>query len=752
MASSKERLDDLEIGLGLIRNEVREVRTLLDDKIKTVGETFQQSMEESLNRMTETMRTMMTHRDGGSSNPRDHHRNEGPMSYTPVPRGEPHNTYVPAIQRNVKLEFPRFGGGDPKEWMSKAKQYFAYHELPRNERVVFASYHLTEEANQWWQAKAKAIGLPVHHIPWERFEVELWTRFGPMDGEDFDEALCHIQQKGSLLEFQREFEKLQNKVEGWSEKALVGAFMGGLHKSISSGIQIFKPKTLMEIINLARLRDDQLQQEKKWSNSRNFNTKPAMTSGFSRSENIHSPNEKQGTTPKRLSWEELKKKRSLGLCFSCDERYTPGHRCKQPQVFVMEGEDNETEEEGEELAGGDQPPEITLHALSGWDAPTTIRLHAKVHNQRLLALVDSGSTHNFISERAAQKLRLKVTTTRPFTVKVANGAPLQSRGKLMAVSLRLEKAEFTVTLHILPLVGLDLLLGVKWLETLGPILCDWKAKTMKIEWQGEAHIFNGLQQVNIQPTNPADIAKEVRQGQTLYAVCFEDSVTELSPMAEEMRTIIVEFDDIFRTPDSLPPERAIEHKITLKEGTYAVNVRPYRYAHFQKDEIEKQVTEMLQSGVIRPSSSPFSSPVLLVKKKDGSWRFCTDYRALNAATIKDRFPIPTIEDMLDELHGAAYFTKLDLTVGYHQVRMHTTDIHKTAFRTHNGHYEYLVMPFGLCNAPSTFQSLMNDIFRPLMRKSVLVFLMIYSCTAPLGNLISNTSERFLRSFGNTNSR
>ena len=135
----------------------------------------------------------------------------------------------------------------------------------------------------------------------------------------------------------------------------------------------------------------------------------------------------------------------------------------------------------------------------------------------------------------------------------------------------------------------------------------------------------------------------------------------------------------------MPPKRVFDHQIDLLLGTKPVNIKPYRYSPTQKDEIERQITEMLKNGVIQPSTSPFASPVLLVKKKDGSWCFCIDYKHLNAITIKNKYPLPIVDELLDELHGAKWFTKLDLRSGYHQIRLIEADEFKTAFRTHHGH-------------------------------------------------------------------
>jgi hypothetical protein len=181
------------------------------------------------------------------------------------------------------------------------------------------------------------------------------------------------------------------------------------------------------------------------------------------------------------------------------------------------------------------------------------------------------------------------------------------------------------------------------------------------------------------------------------------------------------FTDVFVEPTGLPLVHARDHHIVLKPSTTLVAVRLYRYLAAHKDELERQCTAMLKQGTVHRSISTFSSPVLLVKKLNGSWRFCVDYRALNVLRIKDAFLIPVVDELLDELHGARFFTKLDLRSGYHQVRMRPEDVHKTAFRTHDSLYEFLVMPFGLCNTPATFQALMNDVLWPFLHRFMLVF-------------------------------
>ena len=191
-----------------------------------------------------------------------------------------------------------------------------------------------------------------------------------------------------------------------------------------------------------------------------------------------------------------------------------------------------------------------------------------------------------------------------------------------------------------------------------------------------------------------------------------------------LRGILTEFSDVFpeTLPAGCPPRRPVELEIREEEGSTPPNRPPYRLSPKEQEELEIQIRDLLDQQFIRPSTSPYRASILFVPKKDGRWRMRVDYRALNKQTIKDKFPLPRIDELLESLGKARVFTALDLASGYHQIGVAEGSIEKTAFRTARGHYEFVVMPFGLTNAPSVFQRLMNKLFRDELGLFVLVYL------------------------------
>lgn len=341
-------------------------------------------------------------------------------------------------------------------------------------------------------------------------------------------------------------------------------------------------------------------------------------------------------------------------------------------------------------------------------------------------LIDSGSSHSFISATLAARLTGVVASDRPLQVRIADLGHLCCAQEVPNCEWWVQGNKFSSTFKVLSLGYYDMIVEMDWLEAHSPMDVHWGLKQLQFLYKGKSVLLKGVQS-SVQQCYQLSSAQlyalldcnDVHQVIQLCAVEIPEGEGQIPPA---ISTLLQEFSHLFTTPSGLPPERAFDHTIPLIPGAQPVNLRPYRYTPAQKDEIKRQVVEMIKQGIIQHSCSSYAAPVLLVQKKDLSWRFCIDFRRLNAITIKNRYPLPIIEELLDELAGSVWFTILDLWAGYHQIRMKSGEEYKTAFKTHHGHYEFKVMPYGVTGGPSTFQGTMNIVLAPLLRKGMLVFI------------------------------
>ncbi|GKA04210.1 putative nucleotidyltransferase, ribonuclease H [Tanacetum coccineum] len=259
------------------------------------------------------------------------------------------------------------------------------------------------------------------------------------------------------------------------------------------------------------------------------------------------------------------------------------------------------------------------------------------------------------------------------------------------------------------------------------ILCD--EKVIHIPINGETLIIRGdRSKTRLNLISCIKTKRYMSQGCQVFMIQVMEKKSDKKRL--EDIPVVKEFPNIFLEDlPGLPPIHQVEFQIDLIPEAAPVAQTPYRLAPSEMQELSNQLQELTDRGFIRPSTSPWGAPVLFVKKKDGSFRMCIDYRELNKLTIKNRYPLPRIDDLFDQLQGSSVYSKIDLRSGYHQLRVREEDIPKTAFRTRYGHYEFQVMPFGLTNAPAVFMDLMNRVCKPYLDKFVIVFIddiLIYS--------------------------
>lgn len=354
-------------------------------------------------------------------------------------------------------------------------------------------------------------------------------------------------------------------------------------------------------------------------------------------------------------------------------------------------------------------------------APLELAGRLRRHDAR--TLVDSGASANIVS---AEFVRRHGLSTAPDTgnVKLADGHVNPVKRCIPRAHITIDNYQFRAPLAVVELgIGYDLILGQPWLRAVNPDI-DWTARTAVVTHNDRNYLLR----------EPRRAATPSALELASLPVPQERTVDDDGRNDPRVQRLLVDYADVFpdKLPDTLPPRRAVDFIIELEPGHTPPCKPTYKLGPDELTELRSTIDDLMSKGHIQPSTSPFGAPILFVKKKDGSKRMVIDYRALNAITIQNKYPLPRIEELMDMIGGATVFTKLDLMSGYHQVRVADADTHKTAFRTRYGLYEFKVLPFGLTNAPATFMRLMHDVLRPFLDRFVVVFIddiLIYSANA-----------------------
>ncbi|KAI3505152.1 hypothetical protein L1887_27074 [Cichorium endivia] len=345
-------------------------------------------------------------------------------------------------------------------------------------------------------------------------------------------------------------------------------------------------------------------------------------------------------------------------------------------------------------------------------------------------LFDSGSDCSFVSLSFCEKFSTPISNlNKALLIETANEGHVIIRKVYDKCTIQIEDSIIPVRLLPIAIHSFDVVIGMDWLsEHQADISCAKKIIVIHKTNGEPLYVYGERRQGDIGIITVTKAQKCLVKGYSSYLAYIINVEVEKKKL-DEVR-VVREFPDVFPEElPGLPPDRQVEFRIDLVPGAAPVARAPYRLAPSEMKEMMSQLQELLDKAFIRPSSSPWGAPVLFVKKKDGSMRMYIDYRELNKVTIKNKYPLPRIDDLFDQLQGASCFSKIDLRSGYHQLKVRDDDVAKTAFRTRYGHYEFMVMPFGLTNAPAAFMELMNRVCRPFLDKSVIVFIddiLIYS--------------------------
>ncbi|XP_074305690.1 uncharacterized protein LOC141640910 [Silene latifolia] len=621
-------------------------------------------------------------------------------------------TRRPLVDEFKVTELPEFDGGtepeDYLEWERNIERLFEFKDVSDEKRCKYAILKLVKNASLWFENfKANRARDGKEKLnSWEALKGKLRKRYVPSSYKiDLYRKVAELSQGSlSITNYIAKFERLAlvSDLEELEEQKMA-RFFRGLNKNIANTVEL-----------------------------QNYDS---YDRGFGHFKSDY-PNKRVVTLREAM---DLRDELSYDLAVA------------EEGLFVLnEQEETENKELSYEVPMYDTF--VLRRMLHSMVEPVVIEqrdqiFHTKcqVGDKWYSVIVDGGSCTNVAATELVEKLALETTPhPKPYTLHWLDDGSKVKVSKQARVNFTMGPYKDEVLCDVIPIDACHLLLGRPWQfdkdvthhgrSNEYTLFSDGKKVTLKpmtLKAIRSMYSGRGKKPSLTMFANEREVEQVLDDGGCVYALI---ALNQPQPQVSEhdaINELLLEFADVFPDdlPSGLPPIRGIEHQIDFILGAPLPNKAVYRSNPEETKEMQRQIDELMERGYVRESLSPCAVLVFLVPKKDGSWRMCIDSWVVNNITIKYRFPIQILDDMLDELHGSAVFSKIDLRSGYHQIRMKEGDEWKTAFKTKHGLYEWLVMPFGLTNAPSTFMRLMNEVLKPFLGNFVVVYLddiLVYS--------------------------
>ncbi|GJR89667.1 putative reverse transcriptase domain-containing protein [Tanacetum coccineum] len=674
-------------------------------------------------------------------------------------------------------------------WSEKMETVFHISNYPKKYQVKYATCTLLDSALTWWNSHKRTIKTDAAYaLSWRelmKLMIEVYCLRNEIQKMEIE--LWNLSVKNNdIANYTQRFQELTMMYTKMvpEEEDRVEKFIGGLPDNIQGNMIAAEPTRLQDAVRIA---NNLMDQKLKGYAVRNAENKRRLDNNYGNNHGQQLPHKRQNTGGQNVARdymagnnEERQYEGTLPLCNKCKLHHvgpcttrcrkcnkirhlirnyrvtnstTPtqrGQMVNQRVVTCFEcGAQGHYRKDCPKIKNQNRGNKSRVlnargraYALGGGHVnpgSNTVTGTFLLNDHHAYMLFDSGTDRSFVSNTFSALLNITLYTLDiSYAIELADRRTSETNTVLMGCTLGLLGHPFNIDLMPIELGSFDVIIDMDWLaKNHAVIVCD--ENIVRIPYGNEILIVQGDKGAKEKKSKLRIIScekaqKYIEKGCQLFLA--QVTVKENKDKSEEKRLedvpTVREFSEVF-TEDlpGLPPTRQVEFQIDLVPGAAPVARAPYRLAPSEMEELSTQLQELSDKGFIRPSSSPWGAPVLFVKKKDGSFRMCIDYRELNKLTMKNRYPLPRIDDLFDQLQGSSVYSKIDLRSGYHQLRVRDEDIPKTAFRTRYGHYEFQVMPFGLTNAPAVFMDLMNRVCRPYLDKFVIVFIddiLIYSKT------------------------